>query len=352
MIIAVDAMGGDAAPHQVVRGACLALERSSARILLIGDEDKIHRCLSGGPHPPALDILHAPHAVGMEEIGPLALRKKKPSSLSVAIQQLAQGSVDAVVSAGNSAAIVATATHALGLLQGLKRPALAAAVPSLHGHVLLADAGAHTQSNTLHLAQTLCLIISYLRQGFGTEHPRVGLLNVGRESTKGPKAIRDAAALLTQASVPFEGFVEPHEIFSGEVDAVVCDGFLGNALLKLLEGVGEALRVSRTAAADGRDGGWTTRLAGAELSAVPLLGLGKPVLVAHGRSRAKEMANAVLEAENLVKSAVVQKMAEDTELIERLSALRSQDALWRLGRWSRRWRKTLSKAETDKGGGP
>ncbi|SMC19613.1 phosphate:acyl-[acyl carrier protein] acyltransferase [Desulfacinum hydrothermale DSM 13146] len=352
MILAVDAMGGDAAPDEVVRGAYLALTRTSARILLIGDEKKIHRCLPAGPHPPGLDILHAPHTVGMGEIGPRVLRKKTPSSLSVAIQQLAQGSADAVVSAGNSAAIVAAATHDLGLLPGLKRPALVAAIPSHNGLVHLADAGAHTQSQSLHLAQTLCLVLSYLQHRHKMEHPRAGLLNLGREATKGPKVIRDAATLLTQASVPHQGFVEAHQILLGNVNAVVCDGFLGNALLKLLEGVGEALRLSRNAQGRSHESGWPARMAAAQLSGAPLLGLDRPVIVAHGRSRAPEVTNAILEAERLARERLAQKMAADEELKRRLTALRNQDTLWRLGRWRRRWKSIGSKAETDKGGGP
>ncbi len=344
MIIAVDAMGGDGAPDTVVRGTLEALSRSSARILLVGDERKIRRSLPEGPPPPSVDILHAPQTVEMGEIGPLALRKKKHSSLYVAIDQVAQGKADAVVSAGNSAAIVATATHGLGLVPGLKRPALGVFLPSLGGKIFLADAGAHTESRGLHLAQTLFLATSFLRHEMKIEEPRVGLLNIGTETTKGPKIIRNAAALLEQMSVPFAGFVEPHTLFSGGLDAVICDGFLGNAVLKLLEGVSQVLRhpdLKQWGAVPKTSGplDWLERMARAELSGAPLLGVARPVIVAHGRSNPKEIANAIVEAERLVLNGGFERMARDSALHERLTALKSLETRWRIIQWKERWKK-------------
>ncbi len=363
MVIAVDAMGGDTAPDAVVQGALLASSRTRARILLVGDEKRLHRCLASERHSPPVDILHAPETVDMGDIGPLALRKKKLSSLYVAMDQLQRGTADAVVSAGNSSAIVATATHHLGLIPGLKRPALGVLLPSFGPDVLLADAGAHSESGSIHLAQTVFLAVSFLKHSCGRPDPSIGILNIGHEPTKGPRAIQGAVKLLAETSAPSVRYVEPHTLFHGTVDGVVCDGFVGNALLKLLEGVSDAARqclkalsgpelMPRHDSKASPPEQWLHRLAFKELGAAPLLGVRKPVLIAHGRSQAHEIANAILEAEKLVEQGIYPCMEKDEELLEHLTAVRGHYTRWMLAGLKGPWRFGTKKPETDKGGQP
>lgn len=349
MVIAVDAMGGDAAPDAIVQGVIQASTRTTARLLLVGDEKRLHRCLAATPHSPAVDVLHAPETVDMGDIGPLALRKKKLSSLYVALDQLHRGTADAVVSAGNSSAIVATATHHVGLIPGLKRPALGVLLPSFGSDVLLADAGAHSESGSIHLAQTVFLAASFLKHSCGRPNPNIGLLNIGHEPTKGPRAIRGAVKLLAETTDRNLCYVEPHMLFSGGVDAAVCDGFVGNALLKLLEGVAAAARHCLCAGAGKKEQPfrddtapapqqWLYRLAHRELGAAPLLGVRKTVLIAHGRSGAAEIANAILEAERFARQGLCQRMERDSDLLEHLAAVRGHYARWMLAGLKGPWR--------------
>lgn len=363
MVIAVDAMGGDAAPDAVVRGALQASARTNARILLVGDEKRLHRCLTSERHSPAIDVLHAPETVDMGDIGPLALRKKRLSSLYVAMDQLQRGTADAVVSAGNSAAIVATASHHLGLIPGLKRPALGVLLPSFGPDILLADAGAHSESGSIHLAQTVFLAISFLKHSCGRPHPSIGILNIGHEPTKGPRAIQGAMKLLAESFTPALRYVEPHTLFHGTVDGVVCDGFVGNALVKLLEGVSDAARQCLgTLGGDKLEPSahrkapppeqWLHRLASKELGAAPLLGVRKTVLIAHGRSQAREIANAILDAVGYVRQELYPRMEKDGELLEHLAAVRSHYTRWMLAGLKGPWRLSTKKPESDKGGQP
>lgn len=363
MVIAVDAMGGDAAPDVIVRGALQASTRTNAQILLVGDEKRLHRCLASEKRAAAINVLHAPERVDMGDLGPMALRKKKLSSLYVAMDQLQHGTADAVVSAGNSAAIVATASHRLGLIPGLKRPALGVLLPSFGPDVFLADAGAHSESGSIHLAQTVFLAISFLKHSCGRHHPSIGILNIGHEPTKGPRVIQGAMKLLAETSAPALRYVEPHTLFHGTVDGVVCDGFVGNALLKLLEGVSDAARQCMGAYGNGTfepspnqeaspSKRWLHRLAFRELGAAPLLGVRKTVLIAHGRSQPREIANAILEAEGYVRQELYPRMAKDEELLEHLAAVRGHYIRWRLAGLKGPWRFSSKKPESDKGGQP
>ncbi|QCQ22626.1 phosphate acyltransferase PlsX [Desulfoglaeba alkanexedens] len=356
MRIVLDAMGGDRAPRSLVEGALLARTRCPAEIVLAGDESTLRplfadllksrpeAAVSGG-----VSIVHAPEVVGMDEAGPAALRKKKASSLAVAMGLLAAGEADAVVSAGNSAAVVAHAKHHLGLVPGLRRPVLAVVIPTLRGNALLLDAGAHVEAKGIHLAQSAVLADAYLRLKDGLTRPRIALLNIGEEASKGPKVVRGAYGLLERTTLHFIGNVEAHQVLEGTTDAVVCDGFSGNNLLKFLEGVAEFLR--RSAAIEPclepASGGspssnpwkeWAERMAARELGGAPLLGVLKPVVIAHGRSEAPSIANAVGEAFLSASSDLFRRMAEDCEQSRILSELKHQHAVYALERLKQTWR--------------
>ena len=326
MRIAVDAMGGDHAPEAPVQGALLALPQGSAELLLIGDEKRLQPLLGDLGEAPSVRVVHAPEVIGMGEAGPAAVRRKRGASLTVAMRLLAEGEADAVVSAGNSAAVVAMAKHFVGLIPGLRRPAMAVPIPTRDGKVLLTDAGAQAEANTIHLAQSAALAHVFLKVTQDLEHPRVGLLNIGQEPSKGMKVIQRAFALLERSNLHFIGNVEPQDLFAGRTDAAICDGFVGNIVLKMVEGLMETLTQFLEAQVHDPDHDQRTRSRFDEvlqrfrvsydyqnIGGAPLLGVRKTVVVAHGRSRPGAIANAVLLAGHLARDRVYEQIAAELE---------------------------------------
>lgn len=324
MKIAVDAMGGDLAPEAVVQGTLLALPRCSADLILIGNEARIRKILSDSGGPRSVEVVNAPQSIGMGEAGPMAIRKKRDASLSVAMRLLAEQRVDTVISAGNTSAIVATARHFVGLAPGLRRPALAVPLPTPSGHVLLVDAGAHAEASMLHLAQSAALAHVYLKVSQKPVHPRIGLLNLGQEPSKGTRVIQRAFAVLERSGLNFVGNVEPYDLFADRTDAVVCDGFLGNVLLKMYEGLSETLPGLLEAQIEEGEAQMKEGLRLAcrrfqeahhsnTVGGAPLLGVRKPVVVAHGRSCSEAIASAVELACHLVKVQVFDQMLTELE---------------------------------------
>ena len=324
MRIAVDAMGGDHAPEAPVEGSLLALPQCAAELLLIGNEKQLLEVLGHSREDSSIRLIHASEVIGMGEAGPVAIRKKRGASLSVAVRLLAEGAVDAVVSAGNSAAIVATAKHLVGLIPGLRRPAMAVPIPTPTGKVLLIDAGAQAEANTIHLAQSAALAHIYLKVTQDLDHPRVGLLNIGQEPLKGMKVIQRAFALLERSHLHFIGNVEPQDLFSNRTDAVICDGFVGNILLKMYEGLTETF-LEYLQAHMGEHDRHTGEALGQALDhfrdsydyrnvgGAPLLGVRKTVVVAHGRSRAKAISSAILLASQLAGRGVFETISAEME---------------------------------------
>jgi phosphate acyltransferase len=324
MRIAVDAMGGDHAPEAPVQGSLLAMPQCPAELLLIGNEKQLPEILGRSTDTSSIRVVHASEVIGMGEAGPVAIRKKRGASLSVAMRLLAEGEVDAVVSAGNSAAIVAMAKHVVGLIPGLRRPAMAVPLPTPHGKVLLIDAGAQAEANTIHLAHSAALANVYLKVTQGLEHPRIGLLNIGQEPSKGIRVIRRAFALLERSSLRFIGNVEPQDLFTNRTDAAVCDGFVGNLLLKMYEGLIETLSQFLEANVDDRERSASEglrqllqRFQGSfdyqNVGGAALLGVRKTVVVAHGRSRAKAIASAILLASQLAGDRVCERISTELE---------------------------------------
>ncbi len=348
MNIAVDAMGGDQAPRAIVEGVRRAVTAGSGamQILLIGDEQRLQRLLDASQQTLPVRIVHAPETVEMGEIGPLALRRKKKSSLSMAMRLLADGEVDAVVSAANSSAIVVMSKHFVGLVPELKRPVLALFLPRPGGRLLLIDAGAHDHSNSVILAQSAVLADVYLRIVGKLAHPRLGLLNIGCEPLKGPPEIRGAFAFLERTPVHFVGNVEPHQLFEAPIDAIICDGFTGNIVLKLLEGVFELYLCSRRGGGPGppseqdlRTGDWdrlAERYRYQKVGGAPLLGLRKPVIVAHGRAEAEAVCNAVHQACEVVRQRMYQRLERYERQRGYLAEIKAHYSAWRLGRWKGR----------------
>lgn len=244
MRIAVDAMGGDHAPREIVAGAVDAARglKNLTALILVGREDVIREELKRhGPIPEKLVIHHASEVVGMEETPALAIRKKKDNSISVMMDLINAGEADAAVSAGNTGAMVVAATLKLRTLKGVQRPAIATVMPTSGRPIVLIDAGANTDCSPDMLVEFGVMGSVYAREILGQANPVVGLMSIGGEESKGNEITKEAFRLLSAAPLNFRGNVEGHDLFRGETDVVVCDGFVGNVVLKTSESVAHAI---------------------------------------------------------------------------------------------------------------
>ncbi|MDP3426855.1 MAG: phosphate acyltransferase PlsX [Humidesulfovibrio sp.] len=312
--IAVDAMGGDVGPRINVAAAIQAA-REGIRITLVGDAEVLRGELARLDPPPGLpiDIVHASQVVGMDEKPSDALRRKKDSSIQVACLLVKEGKADGVVSAGNSGASVACGIFTLGRIKGVERPALATIMPTEKEPIVLIDVGANVDSKATHLAQFGIMGDVLARDVLGVEKPRVGLLSIGEEEGKGNIMVKEAFDLLKRTSLNFVGNVEGRDIFSGDLDVAVCDGFVGNICLKLSEGLarsfGRVLKrelkrhmLSRMGAALSMRSlkNFAQMLDYAEYGGAPLLGLKSILIVCHGSSNLKAVTNAIRMAATYV----------------------------------------------------
>ncbi len=244
MRIAVDAMGGDHAPEEIVAGAVKAARelKNLTSLILVGQEEVIRQELKHHePIPPKLVVRHASEVIGMEETPALAIRKKKDNSISRMMDMINAGEADAAVSAGNTGAMVVAATLKLRTLTGVQRPAIATVMPTRGRPIVLIDAGANTDCTPDLLAEFAVMGSVYAREILGQPNPVVGLMSIGGEDSKGNETTKEAFRLLSAAPINFRGNVEGHDLFLGETDVVVCDGFVGNVVLKTSESVAHTI---------------------------------------------------------------------------------------------------------------
>lgn len=320
MPIVVDAMGGDHAPAEIVAGAVRAAREAGTSIILAGREPVVRAELqkhqiAGLP----IEIAHAEQVVEMDEHAASAFRGKKDSSINVGLRLVKAGQADAFVSAGNSGAVLAAALFVLGRVPGADRPALGAVFPTLGRPAFLIDIGANVEVKPQYLVQFGQLGTIYMARVFGVSRPRVGLLSNGEEPTKGTPVIQEAHQLLAASTLNFVGNVEGKDLTRGAADVVVCDGFAGNIALKTAEGVSEliltTIRHSLTSRLHFKIAAAVLRpafrqvaktLDYSEHGGAPLLGVDGVVIVAHGRSDAKAIANAV----RVARQAVDQRLIE------------------------------------------
>jgi glycerol-3-phosphate acyltransferase PlsX len=321
-IVAVDAMGGDAAPAAVVAGAVEAAAQGidvalvGAAGLIAAELARLH--LRSSPH---ISVVDAPDAIVMDEAPLAALRRKPQASIRVAADLVARGDAHALFSAGHTGATFLAAHAALGLIDGVDRPALAVTVPVRGGDAVLVDAGANVDCRPAHLLQFAIMGAAFARLAFGCDPPRVGLLSIGEEATKGNDLTRDAHALLAASRLHFIGNLEAQAVFSGRADVIVCDGFTGNVALKVGEGlaehIGAMLREALGASASADPDvtrlleALMRRLDYAERGAAPLLGLTGLVLVGHGRSSTRAVANGIQMAARLASEGMVGKLTDE-----------------------------------------
>src|SRR5438094_8630994 len=237
--VAVDAMGGDFAPRVLVDGALAAARHFDLGVMLVGRRDAIDAELQRHPdrHPDRVRVVDATDVVAMDEAPSAALRRKPNASIRVAAEMVARGDAAAVFSAGHTGATVMAAHAAFGMLPGVDRPALAATIPTRGRPAVLLDVGASVECRPAHLLQFAVMGSMYSRLAFGIESPRVGLLSIGEEETKGNELTREAHRLLKASSLAFIGNIEARDVYSGEADVIVCDGFTGNVALKISEGL-------------------------------------------------------------------------------------------------------------------
>ncbi len=324
--IALDAMGGDHAPRAEVEGAIAAAREYGVRILLVGIEATLKQEMARHrSRQLPIEIVGATEVITMADSPSLAFRKKRNSSVHVAARLVRQGEADGMVSAGNTGAVMATARFTLGTLPSVDRPALAAPFPTSKGGVaVILDVGANVDSKPIHLEQFAVMGEVYYRTIFGTKRPRVGLLSIGEEETKGNELTREAHALLKQSSLNFIGNVEGREVFSGSVDVIVCDGFVGNVALKISEGVAQHIGVMLKKALQSTLASqvgyvlskrafreFRKQIDYSESGGVPLLGIRGVTVIGHGRSDANAVKNAIRVASELVRGGVNEKIEHD-----------------------------------------
>jgi len=309
MRIAVDAMGGDYAPREIVLGALKAARElaSVKHIYLVGDRAAIERELvDQGELPGNLEIYHASEAVAMDESPAQAVRRKKDSSIGRAIDLVKHGDADAVVSAGNTGAVVVAAQLKLRTLKGVERPAIAAVLPTANRPAVLTDAGATIDCTPKMLTQFGIMGNVYARMILGTEKPKVGLLSIGGEDIKGNEITKEAFKQLNASGLNFVGNVEGHDVFEGETDVVVCDGFVGNVVLKTGESVCVAIghwmkqeftrtpiRILGAMLLTGATKAMKRRLDPESYGGAPLLGVNGVCIITHGSSSSRAIYHAV-----------------------------------------------------------
>ena len=322
MKIIVDAMGGDNAPMEIVKGAVQALEELKTEIVLVGNTEAILRCvqeLGLQNLPKGLEIANASDVVTMEDDPARAVRDKKDSSMAVMLYKLRDGEADAAVSAGSTGALLSGATLVVKRVRGIRRAALAPILPSKTGGCVLIDCGANAECSPEYLQQFAYMGNVLARSYLGKKEPRIGLLNIGAEDTKGGPLQKETFALLTRdkeaGKLNFVGNVEARDVFSGACDVLVTDGFSGNVMLKAIEGtaiyMGDNLKqvfyrnaLSKLAGAIVKGGlrEFKKSMDYSEVGGTVFLGINKPVVKAHGSSNAKAICSAIRQAAKLASS--------------------------------------------------
>ena len=313
MKLALDAMGGDNAPEEIVKGAVAAVKKFPCEIVLVGDEVKIKNVLENeNVENLPLTIRHADEIISMREHPADAVRNKKNSSIVVATEMVKNGECDVVLSAGSTGAAVAAAQLILKRIHGIGRPAIATPMPTFTGVTLLLDSGANVDSKPEHLVQTAMMGAIYAENVLGKKNARVGLLNIGEEETKGNEQAKETYQLLKNvAHINFVGNAEGRDIPAGKFDVVVCDGFVGNVVLKFGEGfaymifdlIKEEIGIMTPPVKN-----LIKRLDVSEYGGAPLLGVDGYCVISHGSSDAKSVYSAIGVAVDYVNSKILERI--------------------------------------------
>lgn len=337
MRIAVDAMGGDYAPAALVEGSVRAARDLDAvsKLILVGDEARIKAELARhGAVSPKISIFHCTEVVGMGESPATAVRRKKDSSINRAVDLVKEGQADAIFSAGSTGAQVASSQLKLRTLEGVQRPAIATVFPSPTKPFVLLDAGANTDCTPEMLLQFAVMGMVYSREIIKASNPRIGLMSIGEEDAKGNATTKEAFGLLERSGLNFAGNIEGHDLFEGEVDVVVCDGFVGNVVLKTSESVAHAIgvwlkqefkanpiRILGAACLSGALRSLKRRLDPSQYGGAPLLGVGGVSIIGHGSSNATAVFNGIRFSAEAVKQDI------NHLIVEEMARVRSRMAM-------------------------
>lgn len=322
MKIVVDAMGGDHAPKAIIAGVIEAVKEFQVDVVLVGIEDAVRAELAKYDYPKSkIEIIHAPEVVEMDDPATASIRSKRNSSITIGVDLLNRPGFDAFVSAGNTGAAVAASTFKLGMLPDVERPAIGLVLPTLQGCSFLIDVGANPDPKPKHLLQSGLMAEVYSRQVLGVENPRVGLVNIGEEATKGTDFVKESFQLMTEGLNNFVGYVEANDIFSGKFDCIICDGFVGNVIIKvsehLMESAGTLIKREIKKSPLALLGAFLMksrllhikRLADySEYGGAPLLGVNGIVMISHGRSGSKAIKNAIRATMREVEHQLISKM--------------------------------------------
>lgn len=323
-IIALDAMGGDLAPKVTVEAALEAVQEHGIPVGLVGPIRLLRRELGYFRNLPSdLELIDAPDVVTMDDPPVSVLRGKRRSSLNVCTELVRDGRAQAMVTAGNTGAAWVAAKSTLGMIERVDRPALAAILPRREGHTLVLDVGANVECKPHQLVQFAVMGSFYAESVLGIDRPQVGLMSVGGEETKGGPRVREQYRVLSRTGINFVGNVEGRDVFCGDVDVIVCDGFTGNVVLKVAEGLGEmVIGVLREEAqrspmygagllmAKGAFRGLRRKMDYSEYGGAPLLGVDGACLICHGRSSARAIRNALRFGSFYAKSGVIRRIRE------------------------------------------
>ncbi|MDP9121473.1 MAG: phosphate acyltransferase PlsX [Acidobacteriota bacterium] len=340
MPIAVDAMGGDYAPQCAVEGALRAAADDGASILLVGDRTRLEAELArhGGfrnaqEKGGRVEIVHAEEVVGMDEPAITPIRKKRRSSIRICAELVKGGQAQAMVTAGNTGAAMIVAKMVIGTVPGVDRPALAAVFPNAKGRTVVLDVGANVDSKPEHLREFAVMGHFYAQEVIGTQKPRIGLMSIGEEEGKGTDLTREVFKVLKTTGLNFVGNVEGRDVFNGSVDVIVCDGFVGNVVLKSAEALAELMgrmlreELGRTVLAKlgyllskSAFTRFRQRVDYTEYGAAPLLGINGGCFIGHGRSNARAIQSAIRRA---VEFSTAQL---DRKIRDKLAELHSQEA--------------------------
>jgi glycerol-3-phosphate acyltransferase PlsX len=322
--IAVDAMGGDGAPQAIVRGVLEAVTESGIPVRLVGPQKSLRRELGRFRFlPSGLELVDAAEVVGMNDPAISVLRGKKRSSLNVCAELVRDGQARAMVTAGNTGAAWVAAKSSLGMIDGVDRPALAAVLPKKEGHTLILDVGANIECKPHQLVQFAVMGSFYAEAVLDVQNPKVGLMSVGEEESKGGPQARERNRVLKAAGINFVGNVEGGGVFNNGVDVIVCDGFTGNVILKVAEGFGEMvvgmlvdearqspMYGAGLLMAKGAFRNLRARVDYSEYGGAPLLGVNGPCLIGHGKSSAKAIGNAVRFAASYASCGVIERIGD------------------------------------------
>lgn len=325
--IAVDAMGGDHAPHAIIEGCIMAInEIPQIEVVLLGDEVKINKELSKYTYDQSkIEVIHTTEVITNHDSPVMAIRRKKDSSLVVGMNLVKEGKVSGIVSAGNTGAILAGGTFIVGRIKGVERPALAPLIPTKKGYSILLDVGANADCKPNYLVQFANMGYIYSQQVLGKKSPKVGIVNIGTEESKGNALTKETYKLLEEdTNINFIGNVEARDITDGDADVIVCDGFTGNIILKNMEGVGKflfsAIKKELQSSLRFKIGALLLkpmfksiykRFDASEVGGTVLLGLNGLVVKAHGNSDGKAVFNAIRQAKNFIQSDVNKSIVEN-----------------------------------------